>query len=176
MLLLSGIGNSLSCVLNCADLSTTNAPDAKVHKDYINYLVTYRQALAEKNVDLLEDKWRKLDEAWMPIRYWYFPLLQTPLKSKYDQHHQVMLHGIGCGSRLICCLFCRIQVVHDIEYGYGDPLRTKCTPEFSIRLMDEAYAAENATIQKVRSPSCHSIKHCLTILQSSLLLQIRSIQ
>ena len=40
-------------------------------------------------------------------------------------------------------------MVHDIEYGYGDPLRTKCSPEFSIRLMDEAYAAENATIQKV---------------------------
>ena len=70
-----------------------------------------------------------------------------------------------------------IQVVHDIEYGYGDPLRTKVggpcvaalpmqaipaagvhflilgcpqvSPEFSIRLMDESYADENRTIQKV---------------------------
>ncbi len=35
------------------------------------------------------------------------------------------------------------------RYGYGDPLRTKVTPEFSIRLMDESYAAENKTISKV---------------------------
>ena len=35
------------------------------------------------------------------------------------------------------------------RYGYGDPLRTKVTPEFSIRLMDESYAAENKTIAKV---------------------------
>ncbi|CAK0782642.1 hypothetical protein CVIRNUC_005841 [Coccomyxa viridis] len=42
------------------------------------------------------------------------------------------------------------QLVHDIEYGYGDPLRTKVTPEFSIRLMDESYAAENKTISKIQ--------------------------
>lgn len=40
------------------------------------------------------------------------------------------------------------------RYGYGDPLRTKVTPEFSIRLMDESYAAENKTISKVK-PSQH---------------------
>ena len=35
------------------------------------------------------------------------------------------------------------------RYGYGDPLRSKVTPEFSIRIMDESYAAENKTISKV---------------------------
>ncbi|EIE20277.1 hypothetical protein COCSUDRAFT_67562 [Coccomyxa subellipsoidea C-169] len=43
-----------------------------------------------------------------------------------------------------------IQIVHDIEYGYGDPLRTKVSPEFSIRLQDQDYAAENATIAKIQ--------------------------
>ncbi|KAK9831583.1 hypothetical protein WJX74_001220 [Apatococcus lobatus] len=43
-----------------------------------------------------------------------------------------------------------IQVVHDIEYGYGDPLRTKVAPEFSLRLLDESYAADNAQIGKIQ--------------------------
>ncbi|BDA45526.1 hypothetical protein COCOBI_07-3130 [Coccomyxa sp. Obi] len=43
-----------------------------------------------------------------------------------------------------------IQIVHDIEYGYGDPLRCKVSPEFSIRLQDQDYAAENATISKIQ--------------------------
>jgi hypothetical protein len=31
-----------------------------------------------------------------------------------------------------------IQVVHDIETGYGDPLRMKATPDFSLRFLDGA--------------------------------------
>jgi hypothetical protein len=41
-------------------------------------------------------------------------------------------------------------VVHDIEYGYGDPLRCKVAPEFSVRLKDEAYAKENETISRIQ--------------------------
>jgi hypothetical protein len=43
-----------------------------------------------------------------------------------------------------------IQIVHDIEYGYGDPLRTKINPDFSLRFVDEEYAAANRTIEEVK--------------------------
>eukprot|EP00730_Choanoeca_flexa_P012726 TRINITY_DN4561_c0_g1_i1.p1 TRINITY_DN4561_c0_g1~~TRINITY_DN4561_c0_g1_i1.p1 ORF type:complete len:553 (+),score=159.79 TRINITY_DN4561_c0_g1_i1:51-1709(+) len=43
-----------------------------------------------------------------------------------------------------------IQIVHDIEYGYGDPLRVKVIPDFSIRFMDEDYAEGNATIARIQ--------------------------
>ena len=44
-----------------------------------------------------------------------------------------------------------IQIVHDIETGYGDPLRVKATPDFSLRFLDETYSQENATIAKIQS-------------------------
>ncbi|MEA3357045.1 MAG: hypothetical protein U9Q67_01280, partial [Patescibacteria group bacterium] len=43
-----------------------------------------------------------------------------------------------------------IQVVHDIEYGYGDPLRTKIIPDFSIRFIDDTYKKENTEIESVK--------------------------
>eukprot|EP00733_Pompholyxophrys_punicea_P002443 Pompholyxophrys_punicea_v1_NODE_1910_length_510_cov_2.408791.p1 type:complete len:103 gc:universal NODE_1910_length_510_cov_2.408791:427-119(-) len=43
-----------------------------------------------------------------------------------------------------------IQVVHDIEYGYGDPLRVKVIPDFSIRFVDEKYASANQTISEIQ--------------------------
>ncbi len=43
-----------------------------------------------------------------------------------------------------------IQIVHDIEYGYGDPLRVKVTPDFSLRFLDNSYSEENETIDDVR--------------------------
>ena len=47
-----------------------------------------------------------------------------------------------------------IQVVHDIEDGYSDPLRAKQGPDFSIRFLDETYAGENATIKEIQSLIC----------------------
>merc|ERR1719161_2675195 len=43
-----------------------------------------------------------------------------------------------------------VQVVHDIETGYGDPLRVKATPDYSLRFLDETYAAENAQIADIQ--------------------------
>jgi hypothetical protein len=44
-----------------------------------------------------------------------------------------------------------IQVVHDIETGYGDPLRVKATPDFSLRFLDSSsYAPQNATIRSIQ--------------------------
>ena len=43
-----------------------------------------------------------------------------------------------------------IQIVHDIETGYGDPLRVKATPDFSLRFLDETYAKENETIAEIQ--------------------------
>lgn len=41
-----------------------------------------------------------------------------------------------------------IQIVHDIEYGYGDPTRSKVDPEFSVRIVDDAYAESNKIINE----------------------------
>ena len=46
--------------------------------------------------------------------------------------------------------FYHIEVVHDIEYDYGDPLRIKVIPDFSIRFLDSAYAKENKQIQHIK--------------------------
>jgi len=44
----------------------------------------------------------------------------------------------------------KIQIVHDIEYGYGDPLRTKVIPDFSLRFVDDDYAAANQQIEGIK--------------------------
>lgn len=44
-----------------------------------------------------------------------------------------------------------IQIVHDIETGYGDPLRMKATPDFSLRFLDDTYAKENTTIREIQN-------------------------
>jgi len=43
-----------------------------------------------------------------------------------------------------------IQVVHDIETGYGDPLRVKATPDFSLRFLDDTYAEQNKLIAEIQ--------------------------
>jgi hypothetical protein len=52
--------------------------DPKVKADYVDYLRQYRKALAETDVDRLEEEWRILDEKWMRIRYWSALCRQTP--------------------------------------------------------------------------------------------------
>lgn len=42
------------------------------------------------------------------------------------------------------------QIVHDIETGYADPLRTKVIPEFSLRILDNKYVNENKIIEEIR--------------------------
>ena len=44
-----------------------------------------------------------------------------------------------------------LQLVHDIEDGYGDPLSVKATPDMSLRFLDETYAEANATIREIQS-------------------------
>jgi hypothetical protein len=43
-----------------------------------------------------------------------------------------------------------IQVVHDIETGYGDPLRVKATPDISIRFLDDSFTKENVAIADIQ--------------------------
>lgn len=43
-----------------------------------------------------------------------------------------------------------IQLVHDIETGYGDPLRVKATPDMSLRFLDDTFAEENAQIKDIQ--------------------------
>ena len=47
-----------------------------------------------------------------------------------------------------------IQIVHDIEDGYSDPLRAKQGPDFSLRLLDETYASENSQIKEIHKLIC----------------------
>lgn len=47
-----------------------------------------------------------------------------------------------------------LQVVHDIEEGYSDPLRVKQGPDFSLRFLDTTYAAQNNTIKDIQSLIC----------------------
>ncbi|EDQ91547.1 uncharacterized protein MONBRDRAFT_31533 [Monosiga brevicollis MX1] len=44
-----------------------------------------------------------------------------------------------------------IQLVHDIESGYGDPLRVKVIPDFSIRFLDMDYKDANDTIAAIQA-------------------------
>jgi hypothetical protein len=44
-----------------------------------------------------------------------------------------------------------IQVVHDIETGYGDPLRVKATPDLSLRFLDDSFAVENVAIADIQA-------------------------
>eukprot|EP01025_Chloroclados_australasicus_P045610 TRINITY_DN49_c0_g1_i1.p1 TRINITY_DN49_c0_g1~~TRINITY_DN49_c0_g1_i1.p1 ORF type:complete len:916 (-),score=51.99 TRINITY_DN49_c0_g1_i1:206-2953(-) len=44
-----------------------------------------------------------------------------------------------------------IQIVHDIEYGYSEPLRCKVCPQFSIRLLDEQFTNENKKIEEIHA-------------------------
>lgn len=44
-----------------------------------------------------------------------------------------------------------IQIVHDIETGYGDPLRMKATPDFSLRFLDDTFSKENETIREIQT-------------------------
>ena len=42
-----------------------------------------------------------------------------------------------------------IQIVHDIETGYGDPLRVKATPDFSLRFLDSStFEKENNQVRR----------------------------
>ncbi len=43
-----------------------------------------------------------------------------------------------------------VEIVHEMEYDYGDPLRVKVMPAFSIRLLDDRYREENEDINKLR--------------------------
>ena len=47
-----------------------------------------------------------------------------------------------------------IQVVHDIEDGYSDPLRAKQGPDFSVRFLDDKYADKNDTIKMIQGVLC----------------------
>jgi len=44
-----------------------------------------------------------------------------------------------------------IQIVHDIEYGYGDPLRIKVIPDYSLRFVDNEYEKSNQKIASIQN-------------------------
>ena len=37
-----------------------------------------------------------------------------------------------------------------LQTGYGDPLRTKATPDISLRFLDETFSAQNQTIADIQ--------------------------
>ena len=58
-----------------------------------------------------------------------------------------------------------IQIVHDIETGYGDPLRVKATPDFSLRFLDSStFEKENNQVSSVRRwPRLYTPEYTLPI-------------
>jgi len=44
----------------------------------------------------------------------------------------------------------KIQICHDFETGYGDPLRVKAIPDFSLRVADDSARHVNDTIQHLQ--------------------------
>ena len=66
--------------------------------------------------------------------------------------------------------------MHDIEYGYGDPLRVKVSPEFSLRLQDADYAPQNATISRIQGVMLQYFQACLQPPGSSDVLTLPSCQ
>jgi hypothetical protein len=42
------------------------------------------------------------------------------------------------------------KVTFNPETGYGDPLRIKVIPDFSLRFVDEEFTAENDVITKIQ--------------------------
>jgi len=47
-----------------------------------------------------------------------------------------------------------LQIVHDIEDGYSDPLRAKQGPDFSLRFLDDTFSAQNKTIKVIQDLIC----------------------
>lgn len=84
---------------------------------YVAYMIAYRDALRQTDLDRLESDWERVDRLWM-----------------------------DCDGP--------IQVVHDIEDGYFDPLRCKQGPDFSIRFVDDTYSEENRNIKMIHSRIC----------------------
>lgn len=103
----------LSAFDNCIHaLSMLNRSDPNVA-----FMIAYRDALAETDIEKLDSAWEKVDRLWM-----------------------------DCDGP--------IQVVHDIEDGYFDPLRCKQGPDFSIRFVDETYSEQNDAIKKIHRLIC----------------------
>lgn len=44
-----------------------------------------------------------------------------------------------------------LQIIHDIESGYGDPLRIKVIPDFSLRFVDEEFKEANEKIARIQN-------------------------
>lgn len=59
-----------------------------------------------------------------------------------------------------------IQIVHDIEDGYSDPLRAKQGPDFSLRFLDETFDTQNSQIQDIHSLICKYYKSRKTSLSA----------
>jgi hypothetical protein len=44
-----------------------------------------------------------------------------------------------------------VQLVHGMEYGYEEPTRSKVSPDFSIRFLDQSYETENRMMDDVNA-------------------------
>jgi len=98
---------------NCInEISSLNRRDPNVA-----FMIAYRDALAETEIEKLDSAWERVDRRWM-----------------------------DCDGP--------IQVVHDIEEGYFDPLRCKQGPDFSIRFVDETYSKQNDEIKMIHRRIC----------------------
>ena len=159
------------------------AQDAEVRAQYLDYLKQYRACLAQTDIAQLEDDWRILDEKWMKIRCRSITqdalqVLGDPYPVEPASHALTVgfwvsvakdsISEVGSperGEKRVGPDLARrywIQVVHDIEYGYGDPLRTKvicpvCTlshssVKVSLSLM--------LSLRFTALPSMHSLVYC----------------
>ena len=59
--------------------------------------------------------------------------------------------------------------MHDIETGYGDPLRVKATPDFSIRFLDDTYDEQNKTIASIQTLMMDYFSNRNTIISNNSL-------
>jgi hypothetical protein len=67
-----------------------------------------------------------------------------------------------------------IQIVHDIETGYGDVLRVKATPDFSLRFLDDSYAKENEIINTIQNTMMEYFQRRNTTISNNSLTALRN--
>ena len=83
-------------------------------------------------------------EAYVTFLKQYRKCLALESDSATLEAEQVELDRLWMDTRM------PIQLIHDIETGYGDPLRCKATPDLSLRFLDETFSKQNASIADIQ--------------------------
>ena len=100
-----------------SDAASCSAEVKQEHNAYIEFFQHYRLCHScDASASELEELWAELDRKWMNMKVCISYVRQSIDNMQFLQGD--------------------IQIVHDIETGYGDPLRMKATPDFSLRFLD----------------------------------------